>query len=145
MNAFRLRIRRRRRLIPYFLAYKIISCITLVRNSLIWTISYNLLISYIKFECYNYLRSLILGKLARSNWLKRNFKRQIDEELQTLNVTKSIIPGGGTTYIQPLDDTPNLIVGHLIRDQEKAWTENNLEEWESGTTKLPKRRILMTH
>jgi hypothetical protein len=48
--------------------------LTLVRTSLIWTISYNLIISYIKLEVYNYLRSLILGKLSRSNWLKSNFR-----------------------------------------------------------------------
>jgi hypothetical protein len=85
------------------------------------------------------------GKTLEKQLAEEQLRRQIEEELRTLNVTKSIIPGGGTAYVQPLDDAPNRIVKHLIREQEEAWIENNLEEWESSTMKLSKRRILMTH
>jgi hypothetical protein len=38
------------------------------------------------------------------------------------------IPTGGIAYVHPFDDAPNRIVKHLIREQEEAWIETNLEE-----------------
>ena len=59
---------------------------------------------------------------------KEQVHEQICAEESKLNVTISIIPGGGTSYLQPLDITVNRRLKSLIRKQEEVWIENNLQE-----------------
>jgi hypothetical protein len=75
---------------------------------------------------------------------EEQIQQQIREEQAKLNVTLSIIPGGGTGYLQPLDIFFNRLLKALIREQEERWIENNLAKWEACNFTEGERRILIT-
>jgi hypothetical protein len=62
-----------------------------------------------------------------------------------LNTITSIIPGGCTAYLQPLDIFINKIIKNLIRDAEEQHYDDNIEEWKAGKYTKRDRRILLTH
>jgi hypothetical protein len=43
----------------------------------------------------------------------------LKEEADKQDITLSIIPGGGTGYVQPLDISVNKLIKGLVRDQEE--------------------------
>jgi hypothetical protein len=71
-------------------------------------------------------------------------RQQLREEVQRLNTVTSIIPGGGTPYLQPLDICANKILKDIIRNCEERHYEDHTEEWKNGRFSKPDRRILMT-
>jgi hypothetical protein len=50
---------------------------------------------------------------------EQKIREDLKEELQLQNITSSIIPGGGTGYVQPLDISVNKLLKGLIRNQEE--------------------------
>ena len=71
-------------------------------------------------------------------------RKALKDELKAQNITSSIIPGGCTAYVQPLDISVNKLMKGLIRDQEEDHWEDHLEEWKAGKFSKADRRILIT-
>jgi hypothetical protein len=76
---------------------------------------------------------------------KEQLSKKILAKLKELLVTRSIIPGGCTGYVQVADLVFNKLLKDFIRDREQAWIEQNLTLWESGRHKISDRRIHLTH
>jgi hypothetical protein len=83
---------------------------------------------------------------AESKYIaEEQVRQQLREELKKLNTITSIIPGGCTAYLQPLDIFINKIIKNLIRDAEEQHYDDNIEEWKAGKYTKRDRRILLTH
>jgi hypothetical protein len=76
---------------------------------------------------------------------EQKIREDLKEELQLQNITSSIIPGGGTGYVQPLDISVNKLLKGLIRNQEEQHWDEHQEEWKAGKFTKPERRVLLTH
>jgi hypothetical protein len=66
-------------------------------------------------------------------------------ELKKLNVTISMIPGGGTGYVQVLDLLVNRLIKKIISDQEAAHYDIYEDEWRLGKFNVGDKRVLVTH
>jgi hypothetical protein len=66
-------------------------------------------------------------------------------ELKKLNITISMIPEGGTGYLQVLDLAVNKLIKTLIRECEEAHYDLHEAEWKAGKFTVSDRRILLTH
>jgi hypothetical protein len=49
--------------------------------------------------------------------MDENFRQALKKKFKDQNVTESIIPGGGTADLQPLDISINKLIKEFIRDQ----------------------------
>jgi hypothetical protein len=72
-------------------------------------------------------------------------RQELRDELLKINTVTSIIPSGGTGYLQPLDISVNKIIKDCIKQFEEAHHKEHLEEWKTGKFSIDSRRILMTH
>jgi hypothetical protein len=88
-------------------------------------------------------------KEGSTTWHKyqvvEEMRKTLEHELKLQNVVPSVIPGGTTSYVQPLDISVNKLLKGLIRNQEEDHWDNHQEEWKVGKFSKESRRILMTH
>jgi hypothetical protein len=75
---------------------------------------------------------------------KQELSDKILAKLKELLVTRSLIPGGCTGYVQVCDILFNKLLKDFIKDSEQAWIEKNMELWENGKLKISERRIQLT-
>ena len=64
-------------------------------------------------------------------------------ELKKLNCTISIVPAGGTGYVQVLDGFANKKIKELISEMEEIHYDQHEEEWRSGKFSVSDRRVLL--
>jgi len=74
---------------------------------------------------------------------EQKMREDLKEELRIQNITSSIIPGGGTGFVQPLDICFNKLIKGLIREQEEEHWDKHQEEWKAGKFTRPKQRVLL--
>jgi hypothetical protein len=67
------------------------------------------------------------------------------DEFKKLNTTISVIPGGCTGYIQPLDVSINKIVKNIIKQCEEDHYDVNPNEYANSKYNPGDRRVLVTH
>jgi hypothetical protein len=65
--------------------------------------------------------------------------------LKRQGVTLSVILGGCTKYIQPLDVSLNKPLKDLIREEQDDHFDRHIEEWQQEKFNIGQRRILLTH
>jgi hypothetical protein len=66
-------------------------------------------------------------------------------ELKKLNVTVSMIPGGGTGYVQVVDLLVNRLFKDILCEQEEAHYDLHEAEWRAGKFNVGDKRVLITH
>jgi hypothetical protein len=71
--------------------------------------------------------------------------RDLVDEFKKLNTTISVIPGGCTGYVQPLDVSINKIMKSIIQQCEEDHYDANPEEYSEGKYSAGDRRVLITH
>jgi hypothetical protein len=59
--------------------------------------------------------------------------------------TLSVIPGGCTGYIQPLDVSLNKPLKALIKEEHDDHFDQHIDEWQAGKFSVGDQRVLLTH
>jgi hypothetical protein len=93
-------------------------------------------------------RFLVLDSFAPHKKSKKEEVKEtksLVEEFKKLNTTISVIPGGCTGYLQPLDVSCNKIMKNIIRQCEENHYDANPNEWDEGKYSPGNRRVLVTH
>ena len=65
--------------------------------------------------------------------------------LKEQKTTLSVIPGGCTGYIQPLDVSLNKLLKDLIQEEMDNYYDQHIEDWQKEKFNIGERRILLTH
>jgi len=65
--------------------------------------------------------------------------------LKEQKTTLSVIPGGCTGYIQPLDVSLNKPLKDLIQEEMDDHYDQHIEDWQKEKFNIGERRILLTH
>jgi len=60
-------------------------------------------------------------------------------------ITLSVIPGGCTGYIQPLDVSLNKPLKALIKEEHDDHFDQHMDEWQAGKFSVGDRRVLLTY
>lgn len=66
-------------------------------------------------------------------------------ELKKLNTTVSMVPPGGTGYVQVCDGFANKKMKELIAEQEEIHYDNHEAEWRAGKYTVSDRRVLLAN
>jgi hypothetical protein len=67
------------------------------------------------------------------------------DKFKKLNTTISVIPGGCTSYIQPLDVSINKIIKNIVKQCEEDHYDANPDEYADSKYNPGDRRVLVTH
>ena len=65
-------------------------------------------------------------------------------ELKKLNTTISMIPPGGTGYVQVCNSFTNKKIKELIRDYKSVYYDQNEAKWKASKFTISERRVLLT-
>jgi hypothetical protein len=93
-------------------------------------------------------RLLVLDSFEPHKKSKKQEEKEVNglvDELKKLNTTISIILGGCTSYIQPLDVSINKIIKNILKQCEEDYYNANPEEYTNYKYSLSDRRVLVTH
>jgi len=93
-------------------------------------------------------RLLVLDAFAPHKKSTKKNEEEVDDlvdEFKKLNTTISVIPGGCTGYVQPLDGSINKIMKSIIQQCEEDYYDANPEEYDEGKYSASDRRVLVTH
>jgi hypothetical protein len=93
-------------------------------------------------------RLLVFDSFEPHKKSKKQEEKEVNglvDELKKLNTTISIIPGGCTSYVQPLDVSINKIIKNIIKQCKEDHYDANPKEYANYKYSPSDRQVLVTH